>query len=76
MVDRRQEIHNKRITEVMETSDAAADEANQSEEESEIETDENKNRKITAAEALKKLDELKHFIEVNGSDHLNMILMS
>ena len=60
----------------METSDAAADEANQSEEESEIETDENKNRKITAAEALKKLDELKHFIEVNGSDHLNMILMS
>ena len=76
MVDRRQEIHNKRITEVMETSDAAADEANQSEEESEIETDENKNRKITAAEALKKLDELKQFIEVNGSDHLNMILMS
>ena len=76
MVDRRQEIRNKRITEVMETSDAAAVEANQSEEESEIETDENKNRKITAAEALKKLDELKHFIEVNGSDHLNMILMS
>ena len=76
MVDRRQEIRNKRITEVMETSDAAADEANQSEEESEIETDENKSRKITAAEALKKLDELKHFIEVNGSDHLNMILMS
>ena len=76
MVDRRQEIRNKRITEVMETSDAAADKANQSEEESEIETDENKNRKITAAEALKKLDELKHFIEVNGSDHLNMILMS
>ena len=76
MVDRRQEIRNKRITEVMETSDAAADEANQSEEESEIETDENKNRKITAAEALKILDELKHFIEVNGSDHLNMILMS
>ena len=76
MVDRRQEIRNKRITEVMETSDAAADEANQSEEESEIETDENKNRKVTAAEALKKLDELKHFIEVNGSDHLNMILMS
>ena len=27
----------------------------------------------SAAEALKKLDEVKHFIEVNGSDHLNMI---
>ena len=25
------------------------------------------------AEALKKLDEVKSFIEVNGSDHLNMI---
>ena len=31
-----------------------------------------KNRKI-AAETLKKLDEVKNFIEVNGSDHLNMI---
>ena len=36
----------------METSDAAADEANQSEEQSVIETEENKNRKITVAEAL------------------------
>ena len=33
----------------------------------------NKNRKITAAEALKRFDEVKNFIEVNGSDHLNMI---
>ena len=31
------------------------------------------NRKITAAEVLKKLDEVKNFIEVNGSNHLNMI---
>ena len=30
-------------------------------------------RKITASEALKKLDEVKNFIEVNGSNHLNMI---
>ena len=40
--------------------------------EPQIVTDEDKNRKI-AAEALKKLDEVKNFIEVNGSDHLNMI---
>ena len=39
----------------------------------EIVTGEDENRKITAAEALKKLDEVKNFIEVNGSDHLNMI---
>ena len=32
-----------------------------------------KNRKITSAEALKKLDEVTNFIEVNGSNHLNMI---
>ena len=57
----------------METSDAAAKEANQSEEEPEIVTNEDKNKKITAAEALKKLDEVKNLIEVNGSDHLNMI---
>ena len=57
----------------METSDAAAKEANQSEEEPDIVTDEDKNKKITAAEALKKLDEVKNLIEVNGSDHLNMI---
>ena len=53
-------------------SDAAAEEANQSEEEPEIIADENKNRKI-AAEALKKLAEMKIFTEVNGSDHLNII---
>ena len=57
----------------METSDAAANKANQSEEEPEILKDEDKNRKITVAEALKKLDEVNSFIEVNGSDHLNMI---
>ena len=28
---------------------------------------------MTAAEALKKLDEVKNFMEVNGSDHLNII---
>ena len=39
-----------------------------------IVTDEDENRKITTAEALKKLDEVKNFIKVNGSDHLNMIL--
>ena len=53
-------------------SDAAAEEANQSEEEPEIIADENKNRKI-AAEALKKPAEMKIFTEVNGSDHLNII---
>ena len=31
--------------------------------------DEDENRKIT----VKKLDEVKYFIEVNGSNHLNMI---
>ena len=41
--------------------------------EPEIVTDEDENRKITAAEALKKLDEVKNSIEVNGSDYLNMI---
>ena len=40
--------------------------------EPEIETDEDENRKI-AAEALKKLDEVKNFVEVNGSDHLNIL---
>ena len=35
-------------------------------------TDEDDNRKI-AAEALKKLDEVNSFIEVNGSDHLNLV---
>ena len=38
-----------------------------------IVTDKDENRKITAAEVLKKFDEEKNFIAVNGSDHLNMI---
>ena len=38
-----------------------------------IVTDKDENRKITAAEVLKKFDEGKNFIAVNGSDHLNMI---
>ena len=59
MVDWRQEIRNKSTVEVMETSDAAAEEVNQSEEELDIVTDEDENRKIAAAEALKKLDEVK-----------------
>ena len=63
----------KSIAEDTETSDAAAKETNQSEKEPEIVTREDKNRKITAAEALKKLDEVKIFIEVNGSNNLNMI---
>ena len=50
--------------------------ANQSEKGPEIEADEDENRKITAAEALKMLDEVENFIEVNRSNHLNMILMS
>ena len=54
-------------------SDAAAEEANQYEEEPEIVTDQDENRKLIAAEALKKLDEVKNFIEFTESDHLNMI---
>ena len=50
-----------------------AEEANQSKEEPEIVINEDQNRKITAAEALKKVDEVQNFIEVSGSDHLNMI---
>ena len=38
-----------------------------------IATDEDEDRKIAAKEALKKLVEVKNFIEVNGSNHLNMI---
>ena len=49
----------KSIAEAMETSDATAEEAKQSEEESEIVTKEDENRKITAAEALKRLTNLK-----------------
>ena len=72
IVDWRQETRNKSIAEIMETSDAAAEEANQSEEEPKIITDEDENRRITATVALKKLDGVKNVIEVNGSDYLNM----
>ena len=60
------------IAEVMETSVAAADKASQSEKNPEIVTDEDENRKITA-EAVKKLDVVKNFMEIHGSYHLNMI---
>ena len=66
------EGRNEITAEVIETGVAAADKASQSEEGSEIVTDKDENRKITA-KALQKLDEMKNFIEVNGSDHLNMI---
>ena len=46
---------------------------NQSQEEPEFLSDEDENRKITAFEPLNKLDEVKNFIEVNGSNNLNMI---
>ena len=45
----------------MEHALLAADEANHSEEEPEIETDEDESRQITAAETLKKLNEVKKF---------------
>ena len=51
----------------------AADKANQSEEKPEIVTYEDENRKTTAAETLKKLNEVKNFISVNGRDYLKMI---
>ena len=73
MVEWGQETRNKGIAEVTETSSAAAEEPNQSKEKPEIVTDEDENRKTTASEALKKFDEVKKFIVVNGSDHLNMI---
>ena len=57
-VDWRQETRNKSITEVTEP---------------EIIEDQHENRKITAAEALKKLDEVKYVMEVKGCDHLNMV---
>ena len=76
MVDWTQGTCGKSFAEVMETSGAAAEKANQPEDEPEIVADEDENRKITAAEALKMLHEAKNFIEVNGSNHLNMILMS
>ena len=57
----------------METRDVPAKEANQPEEKPQIVADEDDNRKITAAEALKKFDKVKNFIEVSGSDHLSRI---
>ena len=39
----------------------------------EIATDEDEDRKITATEALKTLDEVESFIEVKGSNQSNMI---
>ena len=56
-------------------SDTAVKEANESEEEPEIITNEDENRKITAAEALKKLDKVKSFRDVNGIDHLKIIFI-
>ena len=41
-----------------------------------IVTEEDDNRKVTATEALKKLDEVKRFKEMNGRYHLNISLMS
>ena len=52
----------------------AADKANQSEQKPEIVTDEDENKKIIAAETLKKLNEVKNFIEVNGRGYLKMII--
>ena len=51
----------------------AAKATNQSVEEPEVVADEDENKKITAAEALKELDEVENFLEVNESNHLNMI---
>ena len=62
IVEWRQETSNKNIGEVIETSNAAVEKANQPKEEPDIVTDGDENRKITAVEAL----------EVNGSDHLDM----
>ena len=56
----------------MENALLATKAANQSEKGPEIEADEDENRKITAAEALKML-ELKNFIEGNRSNHFNTI---
>ena len=63
IVEQKQETSNKNVAEVIETSNVVVEEANQSEQQPEIVTDEDGNRNITAAEAL----------EVTGSDHLNMI---
>ena len=61
------------MADVSETCDAAAEGASQPEEEPEMATNEDENRQITVAEVLKKLDEAKNFIAVNGSEDLNMI---
>ena len=50
MVDWRQESRNKSIAQVVGTSDAAAEEVNQSKEEPEIVTDQDEKRKITTAD--------------------------
>ena len=50
----------------------AAKAVNQYETEPQTVADEDKNRKATAAKALKKLDKIKNFIGVNGSNHLNI----
>ena len=55
-------------------SDTAVKEANESEEEPEVITNEDENRKI-AAEALKKLDKVKNFRDVNGTDHFKIIFI-
>ena len=60
------EGRNEITAEVIETSVAAADKASQSEEGSEIVTDKDENRKITA-KALQKLDEMKNFKKTTGA---------
>ena len=67
-----EEIWKARYSSLTEYVLLTAKELDQSEEETEIVTNEDENRKITAAEALKKLDEVKNFIDVKRSDHLNM----
>ena len=52
IVEWRQETSNKNIAEVIEITNTAVEEANQSEEEPEIVADGDENRKITAVEAL------------------------
>ena len=47
--------------------------SDQSEEEPEIVTDKDRNRKTRVADPLKKRDEVKNFIEFNGSEYFNMI---
>ena len=56
MVDWTQGTCGRSFAEVMKTSGAAAEKTNQPEDEPEIVADEDENRKITAAEALKKFE--------------------